>query len=76
MAQIDHADGNGAEPASLDRPAMKNGSIVATIAVAPMMERTDRHCRYLLRLISPRTRLYTEMITAAALVQGWSSAPA
>ena len=41
-----------------------------TIAVAPMMERTDRHCRYLLRLISPQTRLYTEMITAAALVQG------
>ena len=41
-----------------------------TIAVAPMMERTDRHCRYLLRLISPETRLYTEMITAAALVQG------
>ena len=35
-----------------------------------MMERTDRHCRYLLRLISPETRLYTEMITAAALVQG------
>ncbi len=43
---------------------------VLTIAVAPMMERTDRHCRYLLRLISPETRLYTEMITAAALVQG------
>ena len=41
-----------------------------TVAVAPMMERTDRHCRYLLRLISPETRLYTEMITAAALVQG------
>ena len=41
-----------------------------TIAVAPMMERTDRHCRYLLRLISPETRLYTEMITAAALVRG------
>lgn len=35
-----------------------------------MMERTDRHCRYLLRLISPETRLYTEMITAAALVHG------
>ncbi len=42
----------------------------STIAVAPMMERTDRHCRYLLRLISPTSRLYTEMITAAALVQG------
>ena len=41
-----------------------------TIAVAPMMERTDRHCRYLLRLISAGSRLYTEMITAAALVRG------
>ena len=40
------------------------------IAVAPMMERTDRHCRYLLRLISTNCQLYTEMITAAALVQG------
>ena len=49
---------------------MKAAENALTIAVAPMMERTDRHCRYLLRLISPETRLYTEMITAAALVQG------
>ncbi len=35
--------------------------------VAPMMDRTDRHCRYLLRLMSRHARLYTEMITAAAL---------
>jgi tRNA-dihydrouridine synthase A len=41
-----------------------------TISVAPMMERTDRHCRFLLRLLAPNTRLYTEMITAAALVRG------
>ena len=41
-----------------------------TLSVAPMMERTDRHCRYLLRLLAPNTRLYTEMITAAALVRG------
>jgi len=38
--------------------------------VAPMMERTDRHCRYFLRLLSPNSWLYTEMITAAALVDG------
>jgi tRNA-dihydrouridine synthase A len=37
------------------------------IAVAPMMDWTDRHCRYFLRLISPRVFLYTEMITANAL---------
>ena len=35
-----------------------------------MMERTDRHCRFLLRLLAPNTRLYTEIITAAALVRG------
>ena len=35
-----------------------------------MMDWTDRHCRYFLRLISERARLYTEMITAPALVHG------
>jgi len=38
--------------------------------VAPMMDWTDRHCRYFLRLISKRARLYTEMITAPALAHG------
>ncbi len=38
--------------------------------VAPMMDWTDRHCRYFLRLITRRARLYTEMITAPALVHG------
>jgi tRNA-dihydrouridine synthase A len=38
------------------------------LSVAPMMECTDRHFRYLVRLISRRTRLYTEMVTANALV--------
>ncbi len=40
------------------------------IAVAPMMDWTDRHCRYFLRLLSPGVRLYTEMVTAAALIHG------
>lgn len=40
------------------------------VAVAPMMDWTDRHCRYFLRRFSPRTRLYTEMVTAAALTHG------
>jgi tRNA-dihydrouridine synthase A len=39
-------------------------------AVAPMMEWTDRHCRYFLRLISRRTFLYTEMVTAEAVLHG------
>ncbi len=40
------------------------------LCVAPMMDRTDRHLRYLLRLLAPHARLYTEMITAKALVRG------
>ncbi len=49
----------------------KNGdSIDRRLSVAPMMDYTDRHCRYLLRLLSPRALLYTEMVTAQALVHG------
>src|SRR3546814_15456008 len=40
------------------------------ISVAPMMEWTDRHCRYFLRLISRHALLYTEMITTAAVLRG------
>jgi tRNA-dihydrouridine synthase A len=40
------------------------------ISIAPMMDWTDRHCRYFLRLLCPRARLYTEMVTAAAVVGG------
>jgi len=40
------------------------------LCVAPMMDWTDRHCRYFHRLIAPRTRLYTEMITTGALLHG------
>jgi len=35
-----------------------------------MMDRTDRHCRYLHRLITRRSLLYTEMVTAKALIHG------
>ncbi|MBN7786186.1 tRNA dihydrouridine(20/20a) synthase DusA [Ponticoccus gilvus] len=40
------------------------------LSVAPMMDWTDRHCRYLHRLMSRRSLLYTEMVTAPALVRG------
>src|SRR5262249_12470222 len=43
------------------------------ISVAPMMDWTDRHCRYFLRGFSPSALLYTEMITAAAIVRGDSA---
>mgnify|MGYP001288761164 CR=1 FL=1 len=42
----------------------------ARFSVAPMMDWTDRHCRYFHRKFTKRALLYTEMIAAAALVQG------
>ncbi|MFP4272518.1 MAG: tRNA dihydrouridine(20/20a) synthase DusA [Halothiobacillaceae bacterium] len=40
------------------------------LAVAPMLNWTDRHFRFLLRLISRDTLLYTEMVTTGALLHG------
>ncbi|HET6632517.1 MAG TPA: tRNA dihydrouridine(20/20a) synthase DusA [Rhodanobacteraceae bacterium] len=41
-----------------------------TLCVAPMMDWTDRHCRAFHRVLSPHARLYTEMVTSAAVVHG------
>jgi tRNA-dihydrouridine synthase A len=40
------------------------------ISVAPMMDWTDRHDRYFLRLIAPHALLYTEMVTTGAIIHG------
>ena len=40
------------------------------VSVAPMMDWTDRHCRFLHRLLSRNALLYTEMVTTGALVHG------
>ncbi|MBG9387206.1 tRNA dihydrouridine(20/20a) synthase DusA [Caenimonas aquaedulcis] len=40
------------------------------MSVAPMMDWTDRHCRYFHRLLTRRTLLYTEMVTTGALLHG------
>ncbi len=45
----------------------------ACLSVAPMMDWTDRHCRYFHRLMSRHALLYTEMVTSAALVNGEAS---
>ena len=42
----------------------------AKLSVAPMMDWTDRHCRYLHRQMSRHALLYTEMVTAPAVVHG------
>ncbi|MEM7021507.1 MAG: tRNA dihydrouridine(20/20a) synthase DusA [Pseudomonadota bacterium] len=46
------------------------GSSSHRLCVAPMMEWTDRHERYFLRLIAPRVRLYTEMVPTGAILHG------
>jgi tRNA-dihydrouridine synthase A len=48
----------------------RGGSLDRRVSVAPMMDWTDRHCRYFLRGFSPRVLLYTEMVTAEALLRG------
>jgi tRNA-dihydrouridine synthase A len=40
------------------------------LSVAPMMDWTDRHCRYFHRLLTKQTLLYTEMVTTGALLHG------
>ena len=40
------------------------------MSVAPMMDWTDRHCRYFHRLLSAKALLYTEMVTTGALIHG------
>ena len=40
------------------------------LSIAPMMDHTDRHFRYFMRIISPHAMLYTEMITTGALIHG------
>jgi tRNA-dihydrouridine synthase A len=65
MAEPKHSFGSQID---LQRKPLKADS--HRFCVAPMMEWTDRHCRYFLRLISRRTFLYTEMVTAEAVLYG------
>ena len=44
--------------------------MVHRLSVAPMMDWTDRHCRYFHRLLSRHALLYTEMVTTGALIHG------
>ncbi len=48
----------------------EDAKAAARLSIAPMMDWTDRHCRYLHRLMTSQALLYTEMVTAPALVRG------
>ena len=39
-------------------------------SIAPMMDRTDRHCRYFHRLLTGKSLLYTEMLHSNAIIKG------
>lgn len=49
---------------------MKDALPARRVAVAPMLDWTDRHCRYFHRLLSRNAWLYTEMVTTGALLHG------
>ncbi|SOB98638.1 tRNA dihydrouridine(20/20a) synthase DusA [Rhodobacter maris] len=49
---------------------MNNATRAARLSVAPMMDWTDRHCRMFHRMISRHALLYTEMVTAPAVIHG------
>ncbi|WP_200893344.1 tRNA-dihydrouridine synthase, partial [Pseudomonas oryzihabitans] len=57
-----------AETAS--NPATTRPEPSRRFSVAPMMDWTDRHCRYFHRLLSQHALLYTEMVTTGALLHG------
>lgn len=50
--------------------AARTGGDLWRFCVAPMMDGTDRHCRYFHRLLTRRARLYTEMIVGDAVLHG------
>ena len=57
-------------PSSLMNQVLGSTTSPWRLSVAPMMDWTDRHCRYFHRLLTRHTRLYTEMVTTGALLHG------
>jgi tRNA-dihydrouridine synthase A len=53
-----------------DKSTVRDVSANKVFAVAPMMDWTDRHCRFLHRQLSRRALLYTEMVVADAVIHG------
>lgn len=49
---------------------VKNDFALQRFSIAPMLDWTDRHCRYFHRLLTSETLLYTEMVTTGAIIHG------
>ena len=58
------------DPKNQEKSGFSDVQRAARLSTAPMMDWTDRHCRYLHRQLSGQALLYTEMVTAPALVRG------
>lgn len=54
----------------MSNPKNTNEFAMQRLSVAPMLDWTDRHCRYFHRLLSQNTLLYTEMVTTGAIIHG------
>jgi tRNA-dihydrouridine synthase A len=59
-----------ASPLTMPEPSTPPKTTPWRLCVAPMLDMTDRHCRYFHRLITRHTRLYSEMLTTGALLHG------
>ncbi|ELQ15720.1 tRNA-dihydrouridine synthase A [Pseudomonas fluorescens BRIP34879] len=57
-------------PKTVNKPQNTSSALSRRFSVAPMMDWTDRHCRYFLRLLSKHALLYTEMVTTGAILHG------
>ncbi|WP_431224761.1 tRNA dihydrouridine(20/20a) synthase DusA [Serratia sp. L9] len=55
---------------SVQKPSGTNKYAANRFSIAPMLDWTDRHCRYFHRLLSKETLLYTEMVTTGAIIHG------
>jgi tRNA-dihydrouridine synthase A len=78
ISKQDHSDMNHEPQHSVAAECARKPQEMAEISerrlcVAPMMDWTDRHCRYFLRLITSRALLYTEMIPTGSILLGDSA---
>lgn len=55
---------------SVHQPGAASKYAANRFSIAPMLDWTDRHCRYFHRLLSKETLLYTEMVTTGAIIHG------
>jgi tRNA-dihydrouridine synthase A len=71
--EIKYFDMNVNESSQQVMPVLKENTANSNpwrLSVAPMMDWTDKHCRYFHRLLSRHALLYTEMVTTGALIHG------